>query len=362
MVKQIVCFLISSVLFAGNIQAQNEAGISSNELKYDFGTIAEENGPASHTFTIKNTGKAPLIITRVTASCGCTTPEWTKSPIEKGQTGEVKVTYDPARRPGPFVKTISVYSNGKKGAYMLAIKGSVTPKKPKPVILYPYAIGGLKMDTKKILYSSIRPEEALGKKIAIMNNSDKTLSVYLKKYPDYLTIETTPSSLKPGETGEITLLLHAKEVKKLGRITVDIPVSVMQEDQKKGEEGNIRIAANIIDDFSKWTASEKANAPAISVSTDWLDFSQLKKKGGKASQTLDITNNGKSPLLIRSITCDDERVDIGGGKKEIKPGSTASFKITIRPKEIKSKMEELINIVSNDPANPVRLIKVTAKP
>lgn len=361
MVKQLVVLFIGWIISIGNMTAQTEAKISSEELKYDFGTITEENGPASHIFTIKNEGNAPLVITRVTASCGCTMPEWTKAPIEAGKTGEVKITYDPTGRPGPFVKTVSIYSNGKKGAYMLAIKGNVVPKRPKPAIIYPYAIGPLKMDTKKLLYSSIRPDEALGKKILITNSGEKAISVQLKKYPDYFTIQANPSTLQPGANGEITILLNAQEVKKLGRISVNIPLAILPEGEKKGEEGSIHISANVIDDFSKVSAVEKANAPVITLSSDWINFSSLKGKGGKVSQTLDITNNGKSTLYIRSITCDNERVDIGGGKKEIKPGNTTTIKVTIRPKEIKSKLEEVINIISNDPTNPVRLIKITAK-
>lgn len=377
MVKQLVCLLAGMLLLAGNTAAQSGARISSDELRYDFGSIAEENGPASHVFTVRNTGDAPLVITRVTASCGCTMPEWTKAPIEPGTSGEVKITYDPAGRPGPFVKTVSIYSNGKKGAYMLAIKGNVTPKRLKPVILYPYAIGPMKMDTKKILYSGIRPGEALGKKILITNESETPFSVHLRKYPEYLTIQANPSTLKPGEAGEITILFNAKEEKKLGRLTAEIPVTVTPEGQKKGAEGSFRISANVIDDFSKMTSSERADAPVISLSSDWINFGKMKESAlaqgfkdkvmstlspRKVSQTLEITNQGKSTLHIRSITCDDQRVEISGGKREIKPDATATFKVTLRPKEFKSKMEEVINIISNDPANPVRLIKITAKP
>ena len=66
------------------------------------------------------------MITRVIASCGCTTPEWPKAPIAPGQKGEIKVTFNPDGRPGPFAKTISVYSNGKKGSFILNIRGEVT--------------------------------------------------------------------------------------------------------------------------------------------------------------------------------------------------------------------------------------------
>lgn len=77
--------------------------------------------------------------------------------------------------------------------------------------------------------------------------------------------------------------------------------------------------------------------------------------GGKVSGTFEITNAGKTPLTIYSVTCDDERVDLSGGKKELKPGATATFKVTLRPKEIKTKLEALINVVCNDPNGPYSL-------
>ena len=106
--------------------AQGKAVISAEETRYDFGTIKEADGNVSHTFIISNTGDKPLVITRVIASCGCTTPEWPKAPIAPGQKGEIKVTFNPDGRPGPFAKTISVYSNGKKGSFILNIRGEVT--------------------------------------------------------------------------------------------------------------------------------------------------------------------------------------------------------------------------------------------
>ena len=124
--KRILFLLI--VLFAtGMVSAQQrEASITVvGDAVHDFGNIKESDGPVFCSFTVLNNGELPLVISRVIASCGCTTPEWTKEPIAPGKTGEVKVTYDTAGRPGPFAKTISVYSNGKTGNYVLTIKGEV---------------------------------------------------------------------------------------------------------------------------------------------------------------------------------------------------------------------------------------------
>lgn len=365
--KRLVLVLAVILFSLDSMTAQNSAQINADELSYNFGTISEADGLASHTFLIKNTGDGPLVITRITASCGCTQPEWTKEPIAPGQTGEVKVTYNPKGRPGPFYKTVSIFSNGKKGSYSLAIKGNVTPKPTQPVIIYPYAIGDLKLSSKNILYNTIRPDETSGQKINIINEGKTSLTVHTGKHPHYLTTECRPTTLQPGEVGEITFLFDAKALKNKGRITAALPLTIAEVGQKE-VEGELHVAANIIDDFSKLTASDKAKSPVAQLSGTLLDFGKLPQKGGilpfvggKVTGTIDITNSGKSSLFIYSITSDDELIDISGGKKEIKPGTTATYKVSVRPREIKTKLEALINIVCNDPNGPVRLVKVTAQ-
>ncbi len=125
--KKIIFVFMAILLTTGLAQAQNENGASIilTENSYDFGEIKEADGNVSHTFTVKNTGNEPLVITRVIASCGCTSPNWTREPIEPGKTGEVSVTFNPKNRPGPFAKSISIYSNGKTGSYVVTIRGEV---------------------------------------------------------------------------------------------------------------------------------------------------------------------------------------------------------------------------------------------
>ena len=125
--KRFAFILSALLLFVGIALAQATKGavISAPVTEFDFGTILEANGKVSHTFIIKNTGDAPLSITRVSTPCSCTTPEHTREPIAPGKEGKVVVTYNPAGRPGPFYKNIAVYSNGKDGGFTLRIKGEV---------------------------------------------------------------------------------------------------------------------------------------------------------------------------------------------------------------------------------------------
>ena len=128
--KKIVFITLLALVTALGLWAQ-ESGFAQatfNEHRYDFGVIKEAKGPVSHTFEFTNTGDKPLIIVDVTASCGCTRPEYSTRPINPGKKGKVKVTFSPIGRPGAFHKTIKVKTNGREKRATLVIVGTVIPK------------------------------------------------------------------------------------------------------------------------------------------------------------------------------------------------------------------------------------------
>ncbi len=89
---------------------------------HDFGTIPE--GPAAEfEFQFTNTGTEPIVIQRAQASCGCTTPHYSKDPVLPGKDGALTASYNTNGRPGPFTKTITIQSNA--GAKVVTIKGTV---------------------------------------------------------------------------------------------------------------------------------------------------------------------------------------------------------------------------------------------
>lgn len=92
------------------------------ETSFDFGKI-QQNRPVTHNFEVINNGKEAIKIDNVQASCGCTTPEWTREPIQPGASSFIKVGYNAAAE-GPFTKTISVQYNGNQSA-TLTISGNV---------------------------------------------------------------------------------------------------------------------------------------------------------------------------------------------------------------------------------------------
>lgn len=99
------------------------AAINFKKSTHDFGKI-KVGTPVTAVFTFTNTGNAPLSITNVAPSCGCTVSSYTQEPVVPGKTGFIKATYN-AKHAGAFNKSINVTANTATGNMQLFIKGEV---------------------------------------------------------------------------------------------------------------------------------------------------------------------------------------------------------------------------------------------
>ncbi len=116
--------IFAGLLLAGSFALVSAQTISFDKTVFDYGTV-KVGADGHRIFTVKNTGNKPLIISKVQASCGCTTPEWSQDPIMPGKTAQIKVGYN-TTLVGPFTKIIEVYSNDAENSRsVITIKGTV---------------------------------------------------------------------------------------------------------------------------------------------------------------------------------------------------------------------------------------------
>lgn len=96
-----------------------------NTEEYNWGKVTDGE-IVRHTFSFTNTGSEPLQIQNARASCGCTTPNWTKEPIAPGESGEIQVEFNSKGRVGLQNKTVTVTGNFEGGINQtLRIRGEV---------------------------------------------------------------------------------------------------------------------------------------------------------------------------------------------------------------------------------------------
>ncbi len=111
LILMVACVLPISFTEAQEVNQVSGPVITWEKSSYDFGDVIEGE-KISHTFTFTNTGNAPLVITNVEVTCGCTTPKgWPRDPIAPGSTGELTVEFNSARKSGKQNKVITVTSN-----------------------------------------------------------------------------------------------------------------------------------------------------------------------------------------------------------------------------------------------------------
>ena len=132
MMKQLITILFVGLL-SFSVNAQDKvAKIEFESDTIDYGTI-EKGADGVRVFKFKNTGDAPLIISKVKSSCGCTVPSWSKEPILPGENGTINVKYD-TNRVMPIRKTITVTSNADTPTVALKIKGLVVDSSKSSVL------------------------------------------------------------------------------------------------------------------------------------------------------------------------------------------------------------------------------------
>lgn len=116
------------VLFIGltTVSFAQKGVLKFKEETHKFGKVPQ-GVPVTNEFVFTNTGTDPVVISNAAASCGCTTPTWTTTPVMPGKTGSVKATFN-AATPGLFNKSVTISSNTEGGQVILYLNGEVVPK------------------------------------------------------------------------------------------------------------------------------------------------------------------------------------------------------------------------------------------
>ena len=104
-----------------------ETSVTLIDSVYDFGKISEGE-MVEFNYRFKNSGNKPLVVSNVSASCGCTVPEKPEAPVQPGETGYIKVKFNSDKRVGEAHKTITVQSNANPAFPELLLKGIVISK------------------------------------------------------------------------------------------------------------------------------------------------------------------------------------------------------------------------------------------
>jgi hypothetical protein len=347
------------ILLVSLLSAYSASGQPLMKLKvteHDFGIFSEDAGKQSFTFLVTNVGDQPLVIQNIVASCGCTTPEWTRSPIAPLGEGKITAVYDPANRPGPFRKTLSVFSNSSPSPVVLSVKGEVFGRLKTTSDYYPWQVGTLRFQGNSIAFPVVLNTEKRIRVLPMINTSGTPVKIEFADVPAYIELKAVPHTLKPGQKGIIECMYFGTKVAKWGNVT-DI-VKLRLDDKVQSPE--LFIQAIVTEDFSVLTKAELANAPVFKPASTKIDLGQM-EAGEVKEIVFTFKNDGKRDLFIRSIwsTCTCMKVSADNGSV-IAPGSSGSLKVVFMTEKLSGKTSRSFYIYTNDPANAKVVFSVQA--
>ena len=336
----------------------NKAVISFENTRYNFGSVSEEGGPVSHEFTFTNTGEAPLVISSVRASCGCTTPQWSKEPIPPGERGSITAQYNPLNRPGAFRKSINVTANTETPATILYIQGVVQPKPSTPQNDFPTAMGGLRVKYRSFNMGKVLTNEPLTKTFDVYNDSDETI-VFSPNVvaPAYISLQVSPKELLPRQKGTINLTYDAEARNSLGFSSDQVTLFTNEaEDSIK----QFTVMATIEEYFPPMTEDELAQAPRLKLDQTTYEFGTI-NEGELVKADFVITNTGKSPLNIRETKANCGCTVSKLNKNTLAPGESSKISVTFNSKGRRGRQNKMVTIFSNDPKAPTQRVTIKGR-
>ncbi len=331
--------------------------ITFKKTEHDFGKIHEEDGRVSVVFEFQNQGMSPLVLSNVRASCGCTTPTWTKEPVEPGQTGSITVTYNPNGRPGRFQKTVTITSNATEPTVKVYIKGEVIPKAAKPVNKYTVAVGDLNMKERVLDLGTIKKGQNKNGELEYVNLKQENHNVDLatNAADAYLINQVTLPTIKANETGKFVFVIETANTKLYGPVEAYAYV-VVDGKRNISEPFKLTIKANIEEDFSGMTEEQKQLAPIMETLPEQ---NAGKVAAGKTLKyNVPVKNIGVNPLEVRRAYSTDPALNVKA-PKAVKSGKKGMVSIDINAKDLTpgAYVRELV-IITNDYKNPVKKVKI----
>jgi hypothetical protein len=355
MKKFLVCL---SLLFAVSVLVaqQNNAIINFKVNKYNYGTIKEDDGIAYSDFDFKNTGTSPLIIQRVTTSCGCTTPEWPKEPIAPGKSGKIKVGYDPKGKPGPFSKTISVYSNSDVNVVVLQISGIVSPHIKTTDEIYRIPIGDLRFERNHFALGRLFLGKTATDTLKFINMGSDPVKVTANTQSlDFMKVSIIPQTIKPNEFGSIIINYDPKARNDWGFVVDRFVLSI---NDQAISNNPITITASIEEDYTNFTQKDYENAPVADFNTTSYNYGDV-AEGEPVEFNFVIKNSGKSDLIIRKVKASCGCTTVQPEKNLLKQGESTTIKATFRTNGYSGQQGKSITVITNDPKKSTIILRLS---
>ncbi|MEP5612920.1 MAG: DUF1573 domain-containing protein [Cyclobacteriaceae bacterium] len=321
---------------------------------HDFGQIDEFGGFAETTFNFVNGGNQPIKITNVRASCGCTTPDWSKEEVMPGESGYIKARYNPRNRPGKFRKSLKVSTTGEQKTLFIA--GFVKPRPRDVLEEYTISSGDLRLKHRSLNFGKITPEKPIEKSFDVYNAGNDSLSLLknLMEIPAHLKINLEPEHLAAREKGVLKIVFDPEKKDDLGFLSDNFTI---QTDTLLSEKNQFYVISTIEEFFPEMSAEELDNSAKLEIAERVYDFGKV-MEGEVVDVEFQLTNNGREKLNFRKVKSNCSCVTYELRSQNLKKGKSQMLKLKFDTAGRRGNQYKTVTIFSNDPISPTQMVTI----
>lgn len=323
------------------------------ESEYNFGAFREADGLRTGHVRFVNDSDAPTFVAAVKPSCGCTSVDYPKGQVNPGDTVTVSFTYDPTGRPGPFDKTVRVYTGDERSPKVIRITGTVIGSPETLDNIFPEKAGSVRLETFRRNLGEVKSNDSRHGFINVYNQSSDTVRPAVASHSDALVADITPKTVPPGELATIGLYLSGSKTRQAGPVEYD--VDFIPDTKSSGNDWNrIVVGATIVPDSRTMSVEEIESAPAAFLVPEFVDLGEAVNSGEIPFQ-FSVLNDGKTALEVRRVYSQNSNVKIKKVPGKIKSGKTSPVKGVIDTSSLdKGPFRIEVEVITNDPMHPVR--------
>ena len=322
--------------------------------RIDIGTVLEEQGLQHTEFEFTHTQDSLFFIQDIWAECGCTTVEYTRDTLGVGESGKIKVSFDPSSSAGFFSKLIVVKGNLSGVQDSLYLEGISIPYPINLERAYPVEIGSLGFRLKKVNMGDVFTNEPRIKYVEFFNRGRALLDkgAFRSVTPPYIQMSQVQQFVRPNERGLLMIRYDGALKNGLGFFEDVVPITW---ENVEMEEINLEIIADLFEYFAPIQKSELNDVPQLFIAQKEIDLKEISSKT-IVRRTVTLTNQGRQTLELKKVEGNCECLIIEAPKLTLEPGESMELSFTFDPIGRKGIDQRNVYLFSNDPVNPVQLI------
>lgn len=351
-----LCFLTVSGYFA-RAQETPIPKIVWKINRIDIGTVLEEQGIQTVAFEFTYNQDSVFFIQEIIPECGCTSFEYTKDTLKMGESGQVKISFDPSSAAGFFSKLIVVRGPGVLDS--LFLDGTAIPYPSNLPRAYPVKIRNLGFRMRKVNMGDVFDNEPKVKFIEFFNFGDELLEKrkLSVEAPSFIQLEQVQEFVRPNERGLLKLIYDSRPRKDLGFFEDSVTIGW---EESAAKAITLEVMADLFEYFPPIPKDQLNEVAQLYIQQKEVDLREISAKS-IVRRTVTISNRGKKPLEIRKIQGNCECLTIEAPKSTLEPGESMDLRLVFDPIGRKGIDQRNIYIFTNDPLNPVQLIVMKSR-